>query len=86
MARYAVLSESEFDGWVLKAVQAAPESGIEVLTEKTKELLREHEIVPACMFMPDDNDVYCSLQRLCATGRTQKHAPRRGIRYNARIP
>ena len=65
------IEDKEFDRWVLRAVRARGGS-VEDILERTKSLLAEADIIKPFQKMPDDNDVWCALQRLTGVGRVRK--------------
>ena len=82
MARYWI-GESRLDRFVLRALKRFAGASVTDVHGQACRILREEGVVSEFQILPDENDVWCALQRLVSRGFAEKYAHASGVRYKA---
>jgi hypothetical protein len=81
-----ILDNTEIDRWVLRSLRAISSAGTQQLQAEVRRRLIEEGVIKDFQSAPDENDVWCSLQRHTLSGRVIKYLHEtkevdRAIRY-----
>jgi hypothetical protein len=79
------LGDFQLDRWVFRSLRHFSGASVEEITAEVCWMLADARVIKGPQQFPDDNDVWCSLQRLTLSRHVDKYvadtANSRGVRY-----
>lgn len=89
MAASYWIGESQLDRWVTRSLTRFAGADLSEVHAEVCRMLREAGVVKTFQLLPDENDIWCALQRLVKAGYADKYvhetAESRSIHYRCRV-
>lgn len=82
MASYFI-GEPKLDRFVLRALKKFAGNSVSDVHKQTCLKLMKEGVVAEFQLLPDENDIWCALQRLVSKGWARKYTVGSGVRYQA---
>lgn len=82
------LGEVFLDRWVRRSLRRFNSASLEEVHAEVCKKLHEEHVVQSFQILPDENDVWCSLQRLVTKGVVEKYVleyPLKRIKYRIKV-